>query len=110
MGRAVAFCLGFRVLSGTYRLDAHFCTCCWRTRLTSCPLLQGFFYSCHRIKLSLKASSAVHPLATAAAAAEAEEGMHEASALKGRPRALAARASALEVLTQQAPDANAGAF
>ena len=72
------------------------------------PHRQGFFYSCHRLKLSLKASSAVHPMLTAAAAAEVEEGMHEATALKGRPRGQAARASALEVMTAQASDAPMG--
>ena len=64
--------------------------------------LQGFFYSCHRIKLSIKASSAVHPMLTAEAAAEAEEGAHTALALKGRPRGVAARASALEALANPA--------
>lgn len=65
---------------------------------------QGFFYSCHRIKLSLKASGAVHPMRNAAEAVEAEEGVHkvEAPALKGRPRGRAAQGSTLQVLSVQA--------
>ena len=65
---------------------------------------QAFFYLCHRIKSSIKLSSAVHPMLTAAAAAEAEEGTHTAGApaLKGRPRGRAANRSALEVLAAQA--------
>ena len=89
---------------------------CYRVRICDClrccactPSLttfsrQSFFYLCRRIKSSIKLSSAVHPMLTAAAAAEAEEGTHTAGApaLKGRPRGRAANRSALEVLTAQA--------
>lgn len=57
------------------------------------------------MKSSLMLSSAVHPMLTAAAAAEAEEGTHTAGAPalpKGRPRGRAANRSALEVLAAQA--------
>ena len=105
-GALLLFFFGFlcyRVRSAC-RLLEHWCA---YTELTPHP--QGFFYSCHRLKLSLKASCAVHPMLTAAVAAEVEEGVYGAPAgLKGRPRGRAARASALEVMTVQATDAPLG--
>lgn len=101
-GWGVLFLSFFGFACYRVRMASLLAQCSARAHVTPWFILrarQGFLYSCHRIKVNLKTSSAVHPMLTAAAAAEAEEGVLSAdvpAALKGRPRGRAANRSTLD--------------